>query len=247
MEKILRLKNRCPKTDRFREVGNIRFKDISAERAELYFYGDIVSDSWGVWTSEDKCPQDITNFLSSIDPYQIVDIYINSGGGSVYGGLAIYQQLKRHSGEKIVHVDGIAASIASVIAFAGDRLIVPKAAQMMIHKPSSSMRGGTADDYRKEADALDVCERSIVNVYMEHAKENIPEEQIRQMIDTETWLTGDLAAQYFNIEVEEAAEAVACASDYFDRYKNTPAAMLHPAKSKDITEQLQIELDLLNL
>lgn len=67
-----------------------------------------------------------------------INIHINSGGGSVFGGIAIYNMLKRNSAQKTVYIDGIAASIASVIAMAGDRIIVPANATMMIHKPSNS-------------------------------------------------------------------------------------------------------------
>ncbi|WP_330594436.1 Clp protease ClpP, partial [Clostridioides difficile] len=64
-----------------------------------------------------------------------MNIYINSGGGSVFAGMAIYNMLKRHEGFKTVYVDGIAASIASVIALAGDRVVIPQNAYFMIHKP----------------------------------------------------------------------------------------------------------------
>lgn len=246
MEKKWSLQGRNPTTNQIGEAGCLRFKNVSPERAELYFYGDIVSSTWSTWEPEDKCPQDIANFLSGLDNYQSIDIYVNSGGGSVFGGLAIYQQLKRHQGEKVVHVDGIAASIASVISFAGDRVIVPRTAQLMIHKPMSSIYGGTADDYRKEASALDTCEQTIINVYMEHVKDGVTEDQIRQMVDDETWMTGEQAAQYFDIEVEDSAEAVACASGYFGQYKHMPESMHNQKPEEDLT-QLQLELEFLSL
>ncbi len=117
-----------------------KIKNKTDTSADLYFYGDIVSDSWqSYWTEEDRCPEDIREFLNDIEDHVDLNIYVNSGGGSVFGGLAIYNMLKRHKGYKTVYVDGIAASIASVIALAGDRVIVPSNAFIMIHKPSGNM------------------------------------------------------------------------------------------------------------
>ena len=122
------------KEGKLNKVGHMDFKN-EVNSQELYFYGDIVSDSWGKWCDEDKCPQDVLEVLNSIDEGRDLNIYINSGGGSVYAGLAIYNQLKRKKCNKIVHVDGLAASIASVIMLAGNTVIIPKTAQTMIHDP----------------------------------------------------------------------------------------------------------------
>lgn len=214
-----------------KNTGKIEIKNQSEEKAELYFYGDIVSNTWqSYWYEEDKCPQDISDFLNEIENTKEVDIYINSGGGSVHGGLAIYNLLKRHNGFKTVHVDGIAASIASIIALAGDKVIIPKNAQFMIHKPSCSLWGSyNADEFRSMADSLDVCQESILNIYLDHAKEGVTAEKLTELINKETWFTGESAEEYFNIEVEDSAEMVACNSDYFEKYNNVPEAL----KNKD--------------
>ncbi len=88
----------------------IKIKNFGANTAEIYFYGDIVSDSWGAWTDEDQYPDNIKNLLKEHEGKNL-DIFINSGGGSVFAGIAIYNILKRHNGYKTVHVDGIAASV----------------------------------------------------------------------------------------------------------------------------------------
>ena len=138
MKKVYEFTHKDRATQKLNQVGTMQLASVSTDRAELFFYGDIVSNTWqSYWYEEDKSPQDVVDFLADLDDYRSVDIYINSGGGSVHGGLAIYNILKRYSGEKIVRVDGIAASIASVIALAGDRVIIPKSAQFMIHKPWS--------------------------------------------------------------------------------------------------------------
>lgn len=221
MRKTLEFKSKG-KDGKLNKVGNMEFRNETTYQ-ELYFYGDIVSDSWGKWCDEDKCPQDVLDILNSIDENRDLNIYINSGGGSVYAGLAIYNQLKRKKCNKIVRVDGLAASIASVIMLAGNKVIIPKTAQTMIHDPWMGIWGGyNAKEFRKMADDLDACGETILNVYAENLKEGVSIDIIKEMMEEETWLTGDKAAQYFNIEVEDSSIAVACVSNYFNRYKNTP-------------------------
>lgn len=195
-----------------------QIKSYTGNSAEIYFYGDIVSDSWEAWTDEDQYPDNIKNLLKEHEGKDL-DIYINSGGGSVFAGIAIYNILKRHSGYKTVHVDGIAASIASVIALAGDRIIIPKNAFMMIHKPWSWCIGN-ANDFRREAEVMDTLEQSIIGIYEEHLCEGVDIETIVDMVDAETWLTGEQAAEYFNIEVGEEKQIAACAD--ITRFKNAP-------------------------
>ena len=219
-----------PKSNCIKNVGYMEFKNESQEKAELYLYGDIVKDQWYKWSEDDTCPQDIADFLRELDNFKDVDIFVNSGGGSVHGGLAIYHQLKRHAGNKVAHIDGIAASISSVIACAADKIIIPTAAQFMIHKPSICLWANmNADDLRKEADMLDICQNSIMSIYMENVKDGIERETIEELVNAETWFTGENVIEYFNFEVEESAEAVAQASIFYDRYKNAPKSLLNKA------------------
>lgn len=230
------------KDGKLNKVGNMEFRN-EANGQELYFYGDIVSDSWGKRCDEDKCPQDVLEILNSIDDYKDLNIYINSGGGSVYAGLAIYNQLKRKKCNKVVRVDGLAASIASVIMLAGDKVIIPKTAQTMIHDPWMGVWGGfNAAEFRKMADDLEACGETILNVYAENLKEGISVDEIKTMMHEETWLTGEKAAQYFNIEVEDSAIAIACASNYFNRYRNTPEDLKQDDNAENkVQDDLKIE------
>ena len=125
-----------------------------------------------MWYEEDRCPQDIADFLNQLDGYEDIDIYFNSGGGDVFAGLAIYNQLKRYDGHKVGYVDGMAASIASVIMFACDELHFATGAQAMIHKPLC-MAYGNADDFKAVIKQLNLCEDSILDVYMEHVQEGV--------------------------------------------------------------------------
>ena len=223
MPKVLRLQKK-DRNNRYREVGSIEIRNETETAADLCFFGDINSESLGEWQKyypEDKAPKDVQDFLDQLDGVSKINVHINSGGGSVFGGIAIYNILKRHNAEITVYVEGLAASIASVIAMAGDRIIIPENAQMMIHKPSS-ITWGNADEMRKEADILDGCQKVILNTYMQHTKEGVTAEQINALIDAETWKNGREWQEFFNIEVSEKNNAAACVSDYFEQYNKLP-------------------------
>ena len=222
---ILKLKKTDRKSNRIRDCGSIEIKNQVDNEAEICFYGDINSDSMGEWSKyfpDDKCPSDIKEFFDQLsDDVEKIHVHINSGGGSVFGGIAIYNLLKNHKAEIIVHVDALAASIASVIAMAGDKIIIPKNAQLMIHKPMALV-SGNADEMRKEADVLDGCQKVILSTYMDHVKEGVTEKTINDLINAETWLNGEECQEYFNFDVEDSNEAVAAVSEYFDKYNNLP-------------------------
>lgn len=235
------------KTDRrTKQVQNVGKLEFRAEnnKAVLNFYGDICGSNWDVWMDDDKCPQDISDFLQDLNNFAELEIYINSGGGDVFGGIAIYNLLKRHEGRKTVYIDGLAASIASVIALAGDEIIMQSGTQMMIHKPWS-WSIGDSDDMRKTADALDKAEACILDIYMEHTCDGVTREQVQELVNAETWLTGAEAAKIFNITVETGGAAAACVSDYFANYKRTPKCFTEEPKDNTEKEKLQLELELL--
>ena len=226
---LLKLTKR-DRNNKLREVGTIEIKNQTEDSADLCFFGDINSESLGEWQKyypEDKAPQDVKEFLDQLENVSKINVHINSGGGSVFGGIAIYNMLKRFDAEITVYVEGLAASIASVIAMAGDKIIIPANAQMMIHKPSSCA-WGNADEMRKEADILDGCQKVILTTYMEHAKEGVTEEQINDLINAETWKNGEEWQEYFDIEVSESSQAAAAASDFYDKYNNLPENIAKP-------------------
>ena len=226
---LLKLTKR-DRNNKLREVGSIEIKNQTENSADLCFFGDINSESLGEWQKyypEDKAPQDVKEFLDQLENVSKINVHINSGGGSVFGGIAIYNMLKRFDAEITVYVEGLAASIASVIAMAGDKIIIPANAQMMIHNPSSCA-WGNADEMRKEADILDGCQKVILTTYMEHAKEGVTEEQINDLINAETWKNGEEWQEYFDIEVSESSQAAAAASDFYDKYNNLPENIAKP-------------------
>lgn len=195
----------------------LEIKNMTDVSADLYFYGDIVSDWWGAWQNEDQYPDAIKNFLSQAEGKDL-NVYINSGGGSVFAGMAIYNMIKRH-GEKNkvkVYVDGLAGSIASVIAFAGtEPPEIPSNAFLMIHKPWGAI-SGNADEMRKMADDLDKIQTGIMNVYEDHLAGGATIDQVETLVNAETWLDGKEAAKYFNIAQTDAADYVAAVGDYLN-------------------------------
>jgi len=160
--------------------------------------------------------------------------------------------LKRNKAKKIVHVDGVAASMASVIAMVGDVINIPSNAFLMIHNPWTFAMGNS-NDFRKLADDLDVIATGAMNVYKENMVEGVTEETIKGLLDAETWLNGDDVAKYFNVEVIEAKNIAACDSAYLQKYSKTPDKLKGKTAptSSTVDDQekikLQNELDLLNL
>ena len=210
------------KNGQLQRVGRLEMCNASdGQPAKMSFYGDIVSDSWAAWFEEDKCPQDIADFMASLAPNEPLDIYFNSGGGDVFAGIAIYNILKRHAGHKRGLVDGLAASIASVILMACDEIIVHTGAQIMIHKPWS-WTAGNADDLRALADMLDTAEESIIDIYMMRTLEGVEREALADMMRRETWMRGADAANTFQVQTQDSEPVAASVSLYYAKYKNVP-------------------------
>lgn len=248
MKKRMNFTRRNPKTKKVENTGFMELKD--AEQAggiELYIYGDIVSTSWDVWSLEDTCPQDIADFMSGIDGNAPMTVYINSGGGDVFAGIAIHSILKRHTGRKTGVVDGIAASIASVILMACDDIVMASGALIMIHKPST-IAWGNADDLAKMIVELDKCQQSITDIYMLKAQEGVTVEEVTDMINAETWMNGEEAQKIFDITVEERPAIAACVGWMMDGYRNKPQGIrtesVEDAAARQQAEE-QKELDAL--
>ena len=157
---------------------------------------------------------------------QHLHLRINSVGGSVIEGAAIYNALRRHKGGLTVHVDGLAASMASVIAMSGDEVLMAGNSMLMIHNPWS-MAMGDADDLRKEADVLDKLKATLVNAYVR--KTGRERGEIESMMDEETWLDATQAvAMNFADGIEDDIEAAAsitpeAARARFDKFSNSMA------------------------
>lgn len=149
---------------------------------DIQIYGDITS--WD-WFEGDISSYTLSKQIEGLDCDKI-NVYINSYGGEVAEGLAIYNQLKRHKATVKTVCDGFACSAASVVFMAGDERVMSTASLLMIHN-AWSWTSGNANELRKQADDLDKITQASVNAYMQEV--NITEEELKQMLDDETWIT----------------------------------------------------------
>ena len=183
--------------------------------AEIYINGEIIDNKNAAFAQmfDDgknyAWPADLKKQLDGLKGKDLT-VYINSPGGNVFAGVAMANFLKRHDGKTTAVVDGWCCSIATEIFFACQTRKIPANAYLMIHKPSAAVKG-TSDDLLKAADMLDTIQNGIENVYQAAARDDVTAQDITDMVNAGTWLTGDEAANYFNVEVMQPLDMVACA------------------------------------
>lgn len=185
---------------------------------ELMIYGEISDVSW--WGDE-VTPKQFKKDLDALGELKELKVFINSPGGDVFAGQAIYSMLNRLPYTVSVYVDGLAASAASIIAMVGDTIRMPKNAMLMIHNPWG-MVIGYSSDLRKFADELDKVRESIIPVYKEQT--GLEDQEIADLMDAETWMTAEEALEKgFIHEIEEAKPVAALIKDFdLSRFKNVP-------------------------
>ena len=152
---------------------------------------DQIGKDW--WTDDGIASKDFAAELAKVPAGRKIKVRINSNGGSVHDGLAIHNMLAERRQDVTVVVDGVAASIASVIALAGHKTVMPKNALLMIHNPWSRVTG---DEHamRKAADMLRIHGDAIAQVYTDRTKK--PKDEILAAMNAETWMTGETAIQW---------------------------------------------------
>lgn len=172
---------------------------VSSNNQELILDGPIASDTWwGDEVTPDLFRDELKQHAGDLT------VVINSPGGDVFAGLAIYNALVNHNGNVTVRVDGLAASIASVIAMAGDKIIMSPGSMIMIHRPSVCAMG-TVDDMEKAKDVLTKIEEGITPIYAKRT--GLDEDKIAELLEAETWMLADKAVELgFADEVSEAPE-----------------------------------------
>lgn len=187
---------------------------------ELILYG-LVGE---VWDMECFTPRDVLDALVYL-PGDFT-CRLNSGGGIAMDGLAIYNAFKMHDGKVTIIVDGNASSAASLIAMAGDTVIMNQGALMMIHDPSG-VSFGTSDNMARDAEALDKMAEQFAAIYAAKAKITVSE--ARDIMKTETWYTANEAvAAGFADEVAEVMTATASVFDY-RMFRKSPASLVELA------------------
>jgi len=177
-------------------------KDADKNIGELRIYGQIVN--LRLW-EEEVSVKSFTEEMEELGDVDEINLYINSPGGSVFAGNTINTILKRHDATINVFIDAMAASIASVIAMAGDNVYMPKHAMMMIHQPMAGI-WGDAEEMRDKADFLDKITEASIATYQE--KSDLSREKLIEMMDEETWLLGSEAYELGFIDAIETFDSL---------------------------------------
>lgn len=152
--------------------------------ADLDIYGDI-SSCW--WDDDAMSAPKLSKQLDELGDVSQINVHINSYGGEVAEGLAIYSALRRHKARVRTTCDGFACSIASVIFMAGDERLMSDASLLMIHNAWTSAWGVNAADLRKLADDMDTITSASKSAYM--ARVSITEDELTELMDAETWIS----------------------------------------------------------
>lgn len=214
----------------------------------LYFDGYIAQDSW---FEDDITPKQFKAELLSTEGD--ISVWLNSPGGDVFAASQIYTMLKEYKGKVTVKIDGLAASAASVIAMAGDEILMSPVAMMMIHNPATIIFGEAAD-FQSGIEMLSEVKESIVNAYEQ--KTSLSRAKISRMMDAETWFNAKKAVElgFADRILYEELKEESSEGFIFDKVTVTNAFMSKlpkVKKSKPVTpmgspyEQLSKRLELL--
>lgn len=208
-------------------------KDAAKPKSADLFLYDIIGDSWDGTTAKQFAMD-----LAALGVLEELNIFINSPGGVVWDGVAIYNQLVRSKATKNVYVDGVAASIASVVAMAGDKIVTAKNAMWMIHDPYASVFGARADEMRQIAARLDAIREVIKQTYTDRAGGKTKETQFGDWMKEEKWFSSSEAlAAGLTDEVSEKEIAIAALlkeddvraqvfRDSLSKFKNVPEQLV---------------------
>lgn len=193
-----------------------RMKASAANEAEIYIYDEI--GFWGITARQ------FVSDLQALGDVSRINLHINSPGGDVFEGIAIFNALKHHGAAITVHIDGIAASMASVIAMVGNPVIMPENTMMMIHKPWG-FAGGDANDMRDYADLLDKMESVLIPAYADKTGKST--EEIAGMLEDETWMSGtECVALGFADQTTPSLQAMACIqSQRIEEFEKMPKSI----------------------
>lgn len=204
-------------------MNNWKMKALNEDKAKIYIYSDIGYD----WWLEKSTAQKFAEELNALGDVKYIDLHINSNGGDVFDGQAIHSLIRHNKAYVTAYVDGLAASIATVIAMGADKVVMPKNAMMMIHNAWTGMYGN-ANDLRKMADDLDHINDSIVSTYLAKAKDKTTEEEIRDLMDKESWLNADECLELgLCDEIAEPVKMAACLTkEQAHKFKNVPKELI---------------------
>lgn len=216
------------------------FAKSKGKRGEVYIYDSIGEGFFGGISA--KRFQETLQEVGAVDG---LDIYVNSPGGSVFEGVAIYNLIKRHrASEVIVNVDGVAASIASIIAMAGTKINMAENAMMMIHDPWG-MAVGSADEMRKQAAALDKIRDMLLDTYVNRTKGK--RDRISEWMSAETWMTAKEAVERGFADSMTEEKSVKASFDMFSNFKHVPDALRASKNSETESKIARMQMRLAQL
>ena len=235
--------------------GFFNVKKTSPTSASIDMYGEIVDERMNdIETSATSFNQ----ALKDLGDVENITLNINSPGGSVFSGIAIYNMIKSHKSHITANVQGLAASIATVIAMGADKVVMPSNSMMMIHN-AWTIAMGNANDLRKQADDLDKINSTVFNSYV--AKNpDIDHALLQKMLDEETWLSAEECKNLGLIdEIQNATPIAAKISPEMEaQFKNMPNKFKHynadnlpheqdpPHKQEKKPEEKDIDLKVVN-
>lgn len=197
---------------------------LNGNVADLDIYGDIVSEAYS-WDESDMNVFRLSKRLEQLEGVTQINVNINSYGGEVAEGIAIYNALVRHPAKIVTRCDGMACSIASVIFMAGDERIMYEPSMLMIHN-ASSMAWGTAADLRKAADDNEKITSMSKAAYLQSV--NITEEELTALMDSETWIS---PAEALNMGFATAIESRSDPTDPSQSVRSSVFEMIAAAKA----------------
>lgn len=207
--------------------------------ADIFIYGEIASYEWD---ESDTTASNFKKELDSLGDVSTINLYVNSPGGSVFEGVAIYNMLKRHKAKVNAYVDALAASISSVIIMSADNIFMPKNSMLMIHNPWT-VGMGNSSDFRKLADDLDRVGNSSKQSYLQKAGDKLTDEKLQEMLDNETWLSADEALEngLCDFVIEENEMVASISGEYKQRYKNIPKQIIEQKPKETISAKEMAE------
>lgn len=194
----------------------------SAKKAELVIYGPI---GFKDWDGEGITAKEVHDALSGLDKsVDELDIRINSPGGDCFAGIAIYNRLKQFKGKKTVYIDGLAASMASIIALAGDEILIGEGAMYMIHLPWSISLGNRTD-MENTINLLMDLEEQMIGIYAKRSSGSRTE--IKKWMEEDTWMDADEAIEkgFVTRKSEDTAQIAASVITNAKWIKRTPKGL----------------------
>lgn len=207
-----------------------RFENKADDSVNIYVYDEI--SLYGINASD--FVKDLNNVTA-----KTINLFINSPGGNVFDGVTMYNALKRHSAKVHVTIDGLAASIASVIAMAGDTIDIAKNAMIMVHR-AWSYQVGNKNDMIKMADMLDKIDiNTIITSYTD--KTGLTSDELIPILDAETWISAQEAKDMGFVDSVGGDTDAKGSFKLLNKFNNTPQHVLNRFAEKAQTSERDIE------